>query len=368
MRNIFFLLQKEFLQIFRNPAMLKIIIILPVVQMLVLANAATQEMKNINLAIVDRDNTMESRGLIDAFAHSPFYTVIPVEPSVNKATGLIHEGEADAVLVIGQDFSKRIKTGNHPGLQLLVNAIDGIAASLINSYTTGIIARYAQNSLSVTAPVQPLHIDVCSRFWYNPELNYQLYMVPGILVILVNIIGMFLTAINIVREKEMGTIEQINVTPIKRYQFVIGKLIPFWIIALFDLAFGLTIAHWVFGLTIAGSTWLLFSFAAVYLIFALSLGLTLSNSASNQQQVMFLSFLVLIVFIMTSGLFTPIESMPLWAQYFDYLNPLAYFMRVNRMIILKGSGFGDILHDFIAVVILAALTLLLAINQYRKTA
>jgi ABC-2 type transport system permease protein len=191
-------------------------------------------------------------------------------------------------------------------------------------------------------------------------------MVPGILVILVTIVGMFLTAINIVREKELGTIEQVNVTPIKPYQFVIGKLLPFWIIALFELSFGLLIARLVFNLTIAGSIPLLFAFAAIFLLVALGLGLILSTSASNQQQVMFMAFFFMIVFLMLSGLFTPTESMPKWADWFNTINPLYYFMKVNRMLILKGSDFTNLKDSFLSISLMAVAVLSIAILRYRK--
>jgi ABC-2 type transport system permease protein len=192
-------------------------------------------------------------------------------------------------------------------------------------------------------------------------------MVPGILVVLVTIIGMFLTALNLVREKEIGTIEQINVTPIKRYQFILGKLTPFWIIAMFELAFGLLIGKILFNIPINGSLLLLFSFAGIFLIVALAGGLILSSSSSSQQQVMFLAFFFMIVFILMSGIFTSTESMPNWAKTFNYINPLCYFMKVNRMVLLKGANFSDISDSFISISILAGTVLSIAILRYRKT-
>ena len=367
MRTILFILQKEFIQIFRNKAMLPIIFMLPIVQLLILANAATQEMKNINLAVVDFDNSKTSRELINAFGNSPFYTIIPVKQSVNIAMDKVHNSQADAILVIEDDFEEKIVKSEKVDLQLLVNAINGTAASLINGYTSSIVTGYSTKiGIQNVEQFKPA-IATKVRHWYNPELNYKLYMVPGILVILVTVVGMFLTALNIVREKELGTIERINVTPIKRYQFILGKLIPFWIIALFELAFGLLIARLVFNLTIAGSIPLLFGFASIYLLVALSGGLILSTAADNQQQVMFMSYFFMILFILMSGLFTSTESMPQWAQLFNKINPLYYFMDVNRMVILKGSGFEDIKIKIVFISILAMFTLTWAVLRYRKT-
>ncbi len=347
--------------------MLAIIFVLPIVQLLILANAATQEMKNINLAIVDFDNSKTSRELINAFGNSPFYTIIPVKQSVNSAMDKVHNSQADAILVIEDDFEEMIVKNEKVNLQLLINAINGTAASLINGYTSSIVTGYSSKIGIQNVEQFKSAIEIRVRHWYNPELNYKLFMVPGILVILVTVVGMFLTALNIVREKELGTIEQINVTPIKRYQFILGKLIPFWIIALFELAFGLLVARFVFSLTIVGSIPLLFGFASIYLVVALSGGLILSTTADNQQQVMFMSYFFMILFILMSGLFTATESMPQWAQVINAINPLYYFMDVIRMVILKGSGFADIRGQFIVSLVLALLSLLWAVHRYRKT-
>jgi ABC-2 type transport system permease protein len=210
--------------------------------------------------------------------------------------------------------------------------------------------------------------DIRYSYWFNPELDYKTYMVPGILVLLVTVIGMFLSAMNVVREKEMGTIEQINVSPVKKYQFVIGKLLPFWIIALFELGFGLTLARVMFGIPIIGSLWLIFGVASVYLLAVLGLGLLISTLVNTQQQAMFLAWFFAVVFIMMSGLFTPVDSMPQWAQQVNVINPIAYFIRMIRMIMLKGSEFQDILKPFISVAVYAVISLSLAVWRYRKVA
>jgi ABC-2 type transport system permease protein len=193
-------------------------------------------------------------------------------------------------------------------------------------------------------------------------------MVPGILVLLVTVIGMFLSSMNVVREKEMGTIEQINVSPVKKYQFVIGKLLPFWFIALFELGFGLTLARIIFSIPILGNLWLIFGVASVYLLAVLGIGLLISTMVNTQQQAMFLAWFFAVVFIMMSGLFTPVDSMPLWAQNINTINPIAYFIRIIRMIMLKGSEFQDILKPFTAIAVYAVISLTLAVWRYRKVA
>jgi ABC-2 type transport system permease protein len=370
MKSILFIIQKEFLQIFRNKTMLPIIFMVPILQLLVLANAATFELKNINLSIVDFDNTLRSREVISLFDSSPFYSIVSTEQSVDKALELVHANRSDAVLVIPQGFEKDLDNTTTPKVQLLINAINGTSAGLVNAYTSSILIGYSKNILLEklgSGIGSPSSITTQTSYWYNPELKYSHFMVPGILVILVTIIGMFLTAINLVREKEMGTIEQINVTPIKRYQFIIGKLIPFWIIAMFELAFGLLIGKILFNIPINGSLLLLFSFAGVFLLVALGGGLIISSSSSSQQQVMFVAFFFMIIFILMSGIFTPTESMPTWAKTFNQINPLYYFMKVNRMILLKGANFSDISRSFASISVLAVTVLSYAILRYRKT-
>jgi ABC-2 type transport system permease protein len=199
-------------------------------------------------------------------------------------------------------------------------------------------------------------------------MNYKIFMLPGILVILVTMIGMMLTALNLVREKELGTAEQINVTPIRKYQFIIGKLLPFWIIANFELSFGLLVGKIFFQLPMEGSIALLFLFASVYLLLVLSIGLFLSTVSNSQIQVMFLLFFFFISFILMSGIFTPVESMPDWAIKVNTINPVAYFIRVIRMVLLKGSGFADITRELFALGIYAAIMMSLATWRYRKAA
>lgn len=350
--------------------MLPIIFMLPIVQLLILANAATFEMKNINLSVVDYDNSNRSREVVSHFEASNFYTIIPTVQSVDKALELVHSNKCDLVLVIPNGFQNDLDNSKTPQVQLLVNSINGTAASLANAYTSSILMSYTKNIfMAKIGPnmVKSPSLNTQTNYWYNPELKYSHFMVPGILVILVTIIGMFLTALNLVREKEIGTIEQINVSPIKRYQFIIGKLVPFWIIAMFELGFGLFVGKLLFDIPINGSLLLLFSFAGVYLVLALGGGLILSSSSSSQQQVMFLAFFFIIVFVLMSGIFTSTDSMPQWAKVFNRINPLYYFMKVNRMVLIKGANLSDIRESFVSISILAVTALSFAILRYRKT-
>jgi len=219
----------------------------------------------------------------------------------------------------------------------------------------------------ISMETRPQQIDLTYTFWYNPELNYQTFMVPGILVILVTVISLLLSGMNIVKEKEIGTIEQVNVSPIRKYQFIAGKLIPTLLIALFELAFGLGVGKLLFDIPLEGNLLLVFFAAAVYSCVILGLGLLVSTMTGTQQQAMFVSFFFMIVFILMSGLFTAAENMPDWAQWLNHLNPVAYFIRIIRMVLLKGSGFTDIRPDLFALALLAVLSITLAVRRYRKT-
>jgi len=345
---------------------------LPFIQLIILVNAATLDMKNIELIIVDQDLSSSSASLTGKFLNSPFFKIVGQTRYSEMAEKEMLLNHTDMIIIIPAGFEKQIYKNGDPDLQIQVDAINGMTAGLSQGYALQIIGSFYSDLLMDSGPNAILtsnsrSINTGYRFWYNNELEFKYYMVPGILAILLTVIGMFLASLNLVREKEIGTIEQINVTPIRKYQFIIGKLLPFWIIAMFELAFGLTIGKLLFNIPMEGSLLLLFAFAALYLIAVLGIGLFISTVCQTQQQAQFLNFFVLVTLVMLSGIFTPSESMPHWAQNVNLINPLAYFIRVNRMVLLKGSGFSDIALDFAAMAIMAVLLTALATWKYRKT-
>jgi ABC-2 type transport system permease protein len=214
---------------------------------------------------------------------------------------------------------------------------------------------------------QPV-VDLRRRGWHNPELAYRDYMIPAILVVLVTMIGTLLTAMNIVREKESGTLEQLNVTPITRTTFIAAKLIPLWSLALLDLGFGLVLAHLVFGLPVVGSPLVIFVGAGVYLVGALGIGLWISTVAETQQQALFVSFSILMVYLLMSGLFTPLRGMPGWAQWVAQASPVMHFTQLMRAVLLKGAGFRDVAYQLAMLSGIGGTVLTLAVLQYRKRA
>jgi len=370
MRTILYIIQKEFLQVFRNKSMLPIIFIVPIVQLIIIVNAATYEMKHIRVSVVDLDLSGTSRKLVSKFQGSPFYEVKGTSFSYREAEDEMKKGNIDMILQVPAGFEKKLLTEGRAKVQFVINAINGQSAGLTNAYSTMILLDYNREVLMEnTSPAMMAglrNIQTDYSYWYNPKLNYKTYMVPGILVLLVTIIGLLLSGMNIVREIEIGTIEQINVTPINKIQFIAGKLVPFWIIGMFELAFGLTIGKLLFNIPMEGNLGLIFLSASVYLFVILSFGLLISTITHTQQQAMLVSFFFMVVFILMSGLFTSIESMPPWAQNLDRLNPVMYFIKIMRMVLLKGSGFADISRHFWSLVVYAVCSLSLAILRYRK--
>ncbi|WP_293297430.1 ABC transporter permease [Pedobacter sp. UBA4863] len=372
MRTLKFLLQKEFKQIFRNKALLPLIFVVPIVQLLILPLAADYEVKNINISIVDHDHSAFSRHLISKITASGYFRLADYSPSFNTAFKQIEQDQSDLILEIPQGFEKNLVRENEQKLFIAVNAINGVKAGLGGAYLNQIITAYNadirlqwfQPDKFNTAPV----ITVASSNWFNPFMNYRFFMVPGILVILVTMVGSYMCALNIVKEKEVGTIEQINVTPIKKYQFILGKLIPFWAIGMFVFSVGLfVVARLVYGIVPVGNLFLLYGYLSIYLVALLGLGLLISTFAETQQQAMSVAFFFIMIFMLMSGLFTSLDGMPQWAYFIAKCIPVTYFIEVVRMIILKGSGFADIKYHFVIMIGFAALLNGLAIWNYKKT-
>lgn len=369
MRVLKYLLQKEFLQIFRNKGMLPIIFVMPIIQLCVLSFAATYDMKNTNLFVVDKDLSSHSRELISKFNGSPFFTVKEIGFSVEEAEKEVFKNNIDAILVFNQDFGKLVDLKTPASVQVLVNAINASEAGLYNAYISSVIQDYNEDLKLKQKDVKGNAFNIVQTTYshqFNPEMKYIPYMLPGILVLLVTVVALFLSAMNVVREKEIGTIEQINVTPIRKSQFLMAKLIPFLVIGFFELGAGLLIAAFLFKIPFLGSVWLIYLVAFVYLFVILGFGLLISTQTDTQQQAMFIAWFFMVIFLLMSGLFTPIESMPEWGQKLNILNPIAYFIKIIRMILLKGSGLSDILRELAILVVFAVSALTVSVRMHRK--
>ena len=372
MKTVIYIIQKEFKQIFRNKGMLPIIFLMPLIQLIILSNAATFEIKNIKFSYIDHDKTSLSEALIDKFEASTYFNVVTRFPSEKIASSAMLKGEVDVILEIPSSFEKDLVKEKKTNLSVIINAIDGAAAGVENVYINQIVQSFNKNvRANLMQPSdllnKPKNISSITSFWFNETLNYKTFMVPGILVLLVTMITLFLSGMNIVREKEIGTLEQINVTPIKKHQFIIGKLFPFWVIGMGLLTIGLIIAKVLFDVPIVGSISLMYLYNSIYIFVILGMGLFISNFTDTQQQAMFIAWFFVVVFILMSGLFTPIESMPQWAQVITEFNPIKYFVEVMRMVMLKGADFNDILPQLIKTFGYAVLMNGLAVWSYKKT-
>ncbi len=372
MHIILYIIRKEFKQIFRNKGMLPIIFIMPIIQLLILSNAATFEIKNIAIGYVDLDRSSSSRGLLEKFESSDYFKQSKAYPSLSIAMDAMQGGQVDAIVSIPNQFQKDLQKQKQASVGIFINAIDGAAAGVENVYITQIIRSYSAEilpklSFSTKQPMNYKHIESIPSFWYNKTLNYKTFMVPGILVLLVTMVSMFLSGMNIVREKEIGTLEQINVTPIKKHQFIIGKLFPFWLLGLLLLTIGLLLAKLIFNTPIVGNIFLIYGFTSIYILVILGIGLFISNFTETQQQAMFIAWFFMVVFILMSGLFTAIESMPVWAQRLTDINPIKYFVEIIRMVMLKGAGLKDIYPQTIKILAYAIVINGLAVWSYKKT-
>jgi ABC-2 type transport system permease protein len=371
MRTLKFLLRKEFRQIFRDKSIVALIFIMPVIQLIVMPLAADYEVRNINLAVVDNDKSSYSQKLISKVIASGYFRLQAYNDSFNEAFTLIESDEADLILEIPHGFERNLIREDKQKLFVAVNAINGTKANLGGSYLNSIIGSFNAD-IRMQLVQQPRFsqfpiIEVVASNWFNPVLNYKIFIVPGILAILVTMVGGFLSALNIVKEKEIGTIEQINVTPIKKHIFILGKLIPFWVLANIVFTIGLILARFIYGIVPIGSLLVLYVFIAIYLLTVLGFGLLVSTYCDTQQQAMFIMFFFMMLFILLGGLFTSIDSMPDWAKLITRFNPVRYMIEVMRMVILKGSGFMDVLPHLAAVSAMAVILNGWAIMNYKKT-
>lgn len=366
-RVIRYIVEKEFKQIFRNKTMVGLILGMPVLQLFILSYAADFEVKNINIFIDNNDDSPTSTALIHKIAASNYFKLADVSTYAD-GLDLLKENKVDVILSIPQKFGKDIQTLKPTSVAVILDAINSSKAAISNNYLQNIILQFSKEQLTSKTKISIIPgIQVVNRNWYNPTLDYKVFMVPGILVLLITMISLFLSSMNIVREKEVGTIEQLNVTPIKKYQFILGKLLPFVVLGVVEFTIGLLIASLWFHTPIEGSLVLLYIFTIVYLTLILGMGMFISTFTNTQQQAMFIAWFFSVIFILMSGLFTPIESMPVWAQKIADLNPIKYYVDVIRLVMLKGSTFIDVSKQFVIIVVYSIILNALAVLNYRKT-
>ena len=358
------LLKKEVTLMRHNPLIPRIIIAMPIMVMLVLPLVANLDVKNVNVAVVDNDRSQLSRRMIAVIDASEYLSVMTVTGSHEEAMKAIENGTADVLFTIPADYSRFIETGN---------AVVDIEANGVNATKGMLGARYVSQSVAGTLKQLQIasgrkidipDLSVINR--YNPTLNFRNYLIPALMVILLIIICGFLPALNLVSEKETGTIEAMNVTPVSRFVFVLSKLIPFWIIGLIVVTVGMLIGRLVYGLSPVGNIGAIYLATILFSLVMSGLGVTIANRSSTMLQSIFIMFAFIMIFQLMSGLFTPIRSMPDWAQCITYAIPPRYFIEIMRSVYLKGSTIADLRFQYTILAAFAAFTCVLSAITYSK--
>jgi ABC-2 type transport system permease protein len=368
MKTLVFLLEKEFRQLLRSKQLIGILLIAPLIQLILLPMAADYSVKNISIAVVDNDHSTTSRKLVEKIVSSGYFKLYGYTASYKEGLNLVEQDKADLALQIPLHFERDLVREDHAPVFVAINAIEGTKANLGGAYLGSIVTDFNQDirlQWQVDNPVPT--VSVASSNWYNPLLNFKLYMVPAILVTLVTGLVAMQSAFNIVQEKESGTIDQINVTPIRKHIFITGKMIPLMALGIVLFTLGLLVGWLFYGVVPLGSLWVLYGSLVVYLFSMLGLGFMIATYCGTQQQAMSLSFFFINIFNMMSGVFTAVDSMPGWAQAIVATFPPSHFIKIMRPVVLKGSGFNDILPEILWMLGLGLVLNAWAVLNYRKT-
>ncbi len=373
MSIILHFIKKEFLQFKRDPKMFALILVAPVVQLIFLGYAATLDVKNIHTAVFDMNRSAESREFVRKFSETEYFQIDKYVTSYDEIELLIDKGDIMLGLVIPADFGKNIYINEPAEVQAIFEGSDGNTAGIAAGYLQSIVRDYAKEIIvqsrarSGNQFISIPSVDAEIRVWYNPEMKTRNFMVPGIVGLLLMIITLILTSLAIVKEKEIGTMEQLIVTPIKPYHLIIGKLVPFTIVGLASVVVVLTAMKIIFGIGVRGSTTFLFFSTFIYVLSLLGFGLFISTISKTQQQAMMLSiFVVMLPMIYLSGFAFPIENMPKIIQYITYVIPLRYFITIIRGIILKGIGFTELWDELLILFLMGVSILYLSSLRFRK--
>ncbi len=359
-----YLVQKEFIQFRRNHFLPRMILVFPLMIILVLPFAASFEIRNINVAVVDHDGSTVSRRLVDKVASSEYFRIAAFCASDQEALRMVELGTADTIMEIPYRFAHDLEGGKQVEVLLSADTVNGTKGSLGSLYLTSVVQDFTADLLGGTPDTGPVSIE--SQYRYNPNLSYPDFMVPALMVIGLMLITGFLPALNIVGEKEAGTIESMNVTPVRKMTLILSKLIPYWLIGFFVFTFMMVLAYVAWGLFPAGSIPVLYLAAGLFVLTISGFGLIISNYANTYQQAMFMMFFFVMIFDFLSGLFTPIASMPEWAKLISYLSPLRYMIEVLRGVYLRGCGIRDFAQQFVPLTILMIGFNSWAIISYRK--
>lgn len=367
------MLIKEFIQVFRDPRMRTVIFVIPCIQTLVIGLAVTTDVRDVPTAVYDRDQSEESRALVARFAASGYFRVVAYPQDDEEVRRTIDTGRASVVLHMLRGFGEDLQAGRTARLQVILDGTDSNTAGIVMSYVTRIALGYSQQILAerfdrLGATIRrPGAVTLRTRAWFNENLESRNYFVPGVIVIVVSLVTLLVTSMAVVREKEIGTIEQIMVSPITPAEFILGKTIPFALVGFIDVIAVTAVGVLVFGVPIRGSLWLLFGATGVYLMTTLGIGLWISTVSDTQQQAMMSTFFFFFPAMLLSGFVFPIANMPEPIQWLTYLNPLQYFLIIVRGLFLKGLGVDILWPQILALAVMGVVVLRLAVGRLRKT-
>lgn len=362
--TIKYLLEKEFRQIMRNTFIPKMIVMFPIIIMCVTPWVTNLEIKNIIVSVVDNDHSSLSSRLIHRIEASDYFIFAGTERNYEDAMKKIDMCKTDVAVVIPENYERDITNGRLPRILVSANAVNGTKGSMGSAYLANIINDNLKEAVHANTAVNKEKLTTFSL--YNKGQDYKVFMIPALMAILIVMFCGFLPALNIVGEKENGTIEQINVTPISKSTFIIAKLIPYWIISMIVMTICFLLSWIVYGITPEGNILLLYMLAMLLALTFSGIGLVISNYSRVMQQAMFVMWFVMVCMILLSGLFTPVSSMPDWAIYITTINPMKYFIDGMRTVFIKGGTFGNILPQTTALAVFAAAANTLAIYSYKK--
>jgi ABC-2 type transport system permease protein len=361
------MLKKELRQIFRDPRMKRVLFIAPVIQLVAFGYAVNTDIKNTATIVVDHDRTAVSRELVDVIASTGYFRVVGYSERPSELVRALDYGDAEVGIEIPAGFAQQLANASGSKVQIVLDGTNSNTATVAQGYLTQIVQRFAIQRAFASGVDSIGGVDLRSRAWYNPELESRVYNVPGVIAIIILLMSLLLTALAVVREREMGTLDQLTVSPLTPTELMLGKTVPAAIICLIDLFLVTVIAVLWFGIPMRGSLLVLLPAALIYIISGLAVGLLISTISRTQQEAFMSLFLFLLPAIILSGFFYPISSMPEMFQWLTLVNPVRHFLEVVRPVFLKGAGFGELWRQYVALALIGAVTLRLAIVRFRRT-
>ncbi len=361
-----YLFVKEARQFKSNPFMPVVLILLPLLLMLVVPLAANMEVRDVRLSIVDRDRSTMSTQLIDRISRSGYFVFSSYEDSYEDAMEQLSKGRADIIMEIPEGAERSVGNGENVEILIAANAVNNTKGTMGGGYLSSIVTDYSAELSGSSGLETSSPLTIIPQYRYNPHLEYKLFMVPALMIVVIILVGGFFPTLSIVSEKENGTIEQINVSPVRKRDFILSKVVFYGILGIFAFTLAIVIAHFVYGLASHGGLLEIYVSSMIFLVFMGGFGLIISNYSETMLQSVFLMLFFVLIFMLMSGIFTPVSSMETWSQYVTYILPTRYFVNILRAVCLKGSSFSDLTFDFVMLSVFAVVINIFAVVTYKK--